>query len=198
MTTPPSSPQAAESRKRGGSFNVGSPRLRVSAVRFSTLAWLVVAMVIGCVHSVTTQQLLDRVIARVAGSPITQTDLDAAIAFGIVERQAADGRSPNQQLIDRRLMLTEVTRFPPREPEAMAIGELVAKMKANAGSGLDALMKRTGVDEARLAELARDTLRIESYVNQRFGTGPRAAQQITRWLEDLHSRGDVVDFSSPQ
>jgi hypothetical protein len=140
----------------------------------------------------TAQQVLDRVVARVGASAITQSDVDAAIAFGIADPQAGD---PLKQIIDRRLMLAEVTRFPPPEPGEMAVAEQVARMKATAGGELNATMKRTGVDEKRLTELARQTLRIQSYLVQRFGTGDRAESQRTRWLNDLRSRGDVTELT---
>jgi len=138
------------------------------------------------------QQVLDRVVARVGASAITQTDLDAAVGFGIVDRQAGE---PLKQMIDRRLMLSEVTRFPPSEPGDAAVADQVAKMKATAGGELNAIMKRTGVDEKRLTELARETLRIQSYLLQRFGTGERSESQRTRWLNDLRSRGDVTELT---
>ena len=66
----------------------------------------------------SAQQMLDRVVARVATVAITQTDVDAAVVFGIVEPKVADGREPVKQMIDRRLILDEVNRFPPPEPTA--------------------------------------------------------------------------------
>ena len=56
-------------------------------------------------------------------------------------------------------------------------------------------MKRTGVDEGRLLEMARETLRIQAYMTQRFGSGDRAVQQSARWLEDLRARGNVTEIS---
>ena len=144
------------------------------------------------VKTSSAQQVLDRVVARVGASAITQSDVDAAIGFGIVDRQSGD---PLKQIIDRRLMLAEVTRFPPPEPGEIAVAEQVARMKATAGRELDAIMKRTGVDEKRLTELARQTLRIQSYLVQRFGSGDRAESQRTRWLNDLRSRGDVTELT---
>ena len=140
------------------------------------------------------QQLLDRVVARVGTSAITQTDVDAAVAFGVVDR-AGD---PLKQLIDRRLMLAEVARFPPPEPTETALNERVASMKATAGAELAPVMKRTGVDEKRLAEFARETLRIQAYLAQRFGNGPRSDQQREQWLESLRARGDVTEFTLRQ
>ena len=46
----------------------------------------------------------------------------------------------------------------------------VAAMHARAGDRLGAIMESTGMDEARIREMARDTLRIQAYLNQRFGT----------------------------
>ena len=143
----------------------------------------------------TTAQQLDRVVARIGTTALTQTDVEAALAFGVVDRQAGD---PVKQMIDRRLIITEVNRFPPPEPAEAAITEQVAKMKAAAGAQAAAVMKRTGVDDTRLAEFARETLRIQVYIAQRFGSGPRSEQQRAQWLDGLRARGDVTEFTAPR
>jgi hypothetical protein len=143
----------------------------------------------------SARQQLDRVVARIGTAALTQTDVDAAVAFGVVDRQAGD---PVKQMIERRLVIAEVNRFPPPEPSEMAINELVAKMKATGGAETAAVMKRTGVDEKRLAEFARETLRIQAYVAQRFGSGPRPDQQRAQWLAGLRARGDVTEFTAPR
>ena len=153
-----------------------------------------VLFVLFVVPTSAQQQLLDRVVARIGMAALTQTDVDAAVAFGVIDRQAGD---PVKQMIERRLVIAEVNRFPPPEPGEMAINELVAKMKATAGAQTAAVMKRTGVDEKRLAEFARETLRIQAYVAQRFG-GPRSDQQRAQWLETLRVRGDVTEFTPPK
>jgi hypothetical protein len=140
----------------------------------------------------STQQLLDRVVARVGTTALTQTDVDFAVAFGGVDPKAGD---PVKQMIARRLVIAEVNRFPPPEPAEMAINELVAKMKATAGTQATAVMRRTGVEEKGLQEFARETLRIQAYLLQRFGTGARADQQMARWLNDLRARGDVTEVT---
>ena len=141
----------------------------------------------------SAQQVLDSVVARVGSSAITRTDVDAAVTFGIVGRDDAV-----RQLIDRRLMLAEVNRFPPPEPGATEIKLLMETMRKTAGAEVAAVMKRTGVNDDRLAELARDTLRIQSYMRQRFGNGPRAEEQRSRWLTEIRGRGDVTLMDSPQ
>jgi hypothetical protein len=129
-------------------------------------------------------QLLDRVVARVGGTAITQTDVDAAVGLGVIEPD--DGTSPTQQMIDRRLLLAEVARFPPADPADGAIADVMATMKARAGGGYDALLKRTGLDEQRVRDLARDSLRIQGYIDQRFGTSAQAGPQEVRDYYDTH------------
>jgi len=180
--------------------NILTRCLSVSVCRLFALAavWLVVPAFSGWLSIVQAQQLLDRVVARVGTVAITQTDVDSAVAFGIVEPKTADGRDPMKQMIDRRLMLGEVSRFPPAEPTEDAVNGLLAKMKAAAGDQAAPVMKRTGVDEKRLSEFARETLRIQAYLSQRFGSGPRAEQQRAQWLDDLRARGDVTEFTTPK
>ena len=179
--------QAAETRKRGERRVLKiTPRLRVSAARggeFRSL-WLVVA-----IYAVwllpAHAQLLDRVVARVGGVAITLSDVDAAVGLGVIE-PGADASSSAQQMIDRRLVLAEVQRFPPDTPADDAIGDLVARMKMRAGGGYEALLKRFGLDEQRVRELARDTLRIQAYIDQRFGTSAQVSQQDARDYYDRH------------
>ena len=194
MTDRPSLRRAAETLRRGGRDLRDSPRLRASAVRVTGLFFACFAIFASFAVKTTAQQLLDRVVARIGTAALTQTDVDAALAFGVIDRQAGD---PVKQMIDRRLIIAEVNRFPPQEPGETAITEQVAKMKTTAGAQAAAVMKRTGVDEQRLAEFARETLRIQAYVAQRFG-GQRSDQQRTQWLDGLRARGDVTEFTAPR
>jgi hypothetical protein len=117
------------------------------------------------------QQLLDRVLARVDGVPITLTDVQAAIGLGIIQVGSRDASADGtQQMVDRQLQLTEVQRFPPPEPSPDAVAREDARLKMNAGPRLPMLMQSTGLTEQRIADMARDNLRIAGYVDQRFGT----------------------------
>lgn len=120
---------------------------------------------------VSAQQLLDRVLVRVDGVPITLTDVQAAIGLGIIQGGSGDPIAEGtQQMLDRQLELTEVQRFPPPEPAADAVARETARLKMNAGSKLPVLMQSTGLTEQRIADIARDNLRIAAYLDQRFGT----------------------------
>lgn len=121
--------------------------------------------------AVSAQQLLDRVLARVDGVPITLTDVQAAIGLGVIQVGSGDAIAEGtQQMIDRQLELTEVQRFPPPEPSPDAVARETARLTANAGSRLPMLMQSTGLTEQRIADMARDNLRIAGYLDQRFGS----------------------------
>jgi hypothetical protein len=123
-------------------------------------------LVLAWTSGVSAQQLLDRVMAVVEGTPITLTDVRAAIGLGIVAAPGED--EALAQVIDRRLLLIEVQRFPPPEPDATAVDAEAARLQAR--PNVPALMQATGVDARGIREIARETLRIRGYLEQRFGT----------------------------
>lgn len=135
------------------------------------LRWLVIAASLVCSSFASAQQLLDRVLARVDTNPITLTDVQAALALGIVQVDSGDPIGEGtQRMIDRQLELTEVQRFPPPEPPPDAVMREGARLKMNVGAKLPMLMRSTGLTEQRIADIARDNLRIAGYLDQRFGT----------------------------
>jgi len=132
------------------------------------------------------QQPLDRVLARIGTTAVTLTDVQAAVGLGLIDATSADSADALNQTVDRQLMLTEVARFPPPEPTAAAIDQQVATMRMHAGGNLAALMRTTGLDDSRLRDLARDTLRIQSYIAQRFGTSRQVSDDDVRHYYDEH------------
>jgi hypothetical protein len=153
----------------------------------------VLLIVLGLLPLSSNAQLLDRVLARVNGVPITLTDVNAAIGLGLVNTPA--GQDPRdaatRQLIDRQLMLAEVARFAPPEPDAAAVTREVDAVRKRAGAGLPALLESTGLDEDRLHDLMRDRLRIEAYLDQRFG----ATVQVTDEEVERYYREHPAEFT---
>ena len=107
--------------------------------------------------ALTAQQPLDKLLARIGTTPITQTDVLAAVGLGLVDATRADDPAAVSQVIDRQLMLIEVARFPPPEPSAAAIDQQLAAMKKQAGDALPALMRATGLALADENETRSDT-----------------------------------------
>jgi len=122
------------------------------------------------------QQLLDRIVARVSDQFVTLTNLRAAVALGVVDvPEGVDELEVVWPLVDRHLILVEVERFALPEPTAAAVGQETAVLIAHVGSRLGAVMASTGIDEAGIRSIARDSVRIRAYLDQRFGT----AEQLT-------------------
>ncbi|MBI3263932.1 MAG: hypothetical protein HYZ58_12390 [Acidobacteria bacterium] len=98
--------------------------------------------------------------------------MNAALALGVIGAPAGPSQesAATEQLIQRQLVLAEVARFAPPEPDAAVVEREIASMKARAGTRLTSVMQATGIDDARIRDMARDTLRIQAYLNQRFGT----------------------------
>jgi hypothetical protein len=155
----------------------------------------------------TSQNVLDRVLARVNGEPVTLSDARAAIAVGIVER--TEGADPVisavLQLIERRLVLAEVSRFAPAEPDIPSLDRQVNELKARVGGPdkLAALEKSTGVGETQIREIARDNLRIQAYLNQRFGssvqaTDEDAAAYYRAHLDEFRVNGQLTPYAEAE
>lgn len=158
------------------------------------------AVVVSWPSPIAAQQLLDRIVARVNGVAITLTDVKAAIALGIADAPEA---AAVQQLIDRQLVLNEVARFLPPEPPASAVGIEAGALATRAGAQLPEIVASTGVDDARIRELARENLRIQAYLNQRFGvtmqlTEEEVAQYYRIHPEEFTRGGTLMPFTAAE
>jgi hypothetical protein len=132
------------------------------------------------------QQLLDRVLARIGTEAITQTDVEALVEFGLIEARSPTMPAAVQQAIDRQLILKEVARFPTAGPSADDVEQQLAVMKARVGDRLGQMLQITGLDEDRLRGLARDTLRIRMYLQQRFGMANQVGEDEARKYFEAH------------
>jgi hypothetical protein len=117
--------------------------------------------------------LVERTVAIVGGAAITLSDVRTALALGLVETNGADAeREAVGLLVDRALILQEVSRFAPAEPPSTAVDAQLAALTTRAGSreALDAILARGGFSAGRLTAWVRDDLRIAAYLDQRFAT----------------------------
>jgi hypothetical protein len=151
---------------------------------------------------VSGQQLLERVAARVNGYAITLTDVRVALALGIVEAPAGADREAvaTDRLIDRQLVVAEVARFPPPEPGAAAIEDETARLTAKAGPDLAGVMASTGIDQVGIRDIARDNLRIQAYLDQRFGATVQLTEdEVTQYYrihpDEFTRNGTLTPFA---
>ena len=156
-----------------------------------------------CATTMTARaETIDRVLAVASGQLIMLSDVTAACDLRL---QTADGaadpvRAILTKLIDRELVLAEVERYAPPEPNAAAIDQEVERVRARFGSQaeFDGALQRSGIDEKHLRETLRQDLRISAYLNQRFAAAAdRRAAMIEEWMAGLRRRGDVIDLYLP-
>jgi hypothetical protein len=136
-----------------------------------------------------TMEVIDRVLAIVAGQVITLSDVTAARELRLVS-VTGDGdpvREVLTKLIDRTLMLDEVERYSPPVPEATAVDRAIAGVRArfNSDDAFNAALLRVGFTPRRLREVMSEDLRVTAYLAQRFAIPPLADQELARYY-DLH------------
>ena len=133
-------------------------------------------------------ETLDRVLAIVAGVVITLTDVHAARDFQLVpyDRSGDPTREILTQLIERSLILTEVERYAPPEPEDAAVASSLGAVRARFASpeAFRLALARVGLEERHLRELVRQDLRIRSYLDQRFTVVPVGDEQVAAFYRD--------------
>ncbi|MDQ5832030.1 MAG: hypothetical protein M3550_03100, partial [Actinomycetota bacterium] len=94
-------------------------------------------------------------------------------------------------------------RFAPPEPAPADLARETAALTARAGARLAAVMEATGIDEARIRDTARDNLRIQAYLNQRFGatvqlTEEEVAQYYRIHPDDFTRNGTLAPFAEAE
>jgi hypothetical protein len=167
-----------------------------SAFRRNTQILFLLIICVSAAHA----EIIDRIMAVVGGQPITLSDVTAALQFHLVEPPPG---TPDpaayavDRLIERTLILAEVERFQPPEPDPVEMTIRVDALERVAGSpaALDKLLATTGMTRDRLRRHIRDDLRITTYTNQRFGANTPPAEReaaIRSWVSELRRRADVT------
>ena len=152
------------------------------------------------VVTVSGQEVIDRVLAVVAGDLIMLSDVRAARELGLVDPGGAPDpdRAVLSQLIDRALVLAEVDRYAPPEPGADSIDQAFAGVRTRFSStpAFEAALARVGLDERAVRERLRQDLRIRAYLEQRFAadTPEHGQTMIAEWVAGLRRRADVIDL----
>jgi len=165
-------------------------------------AALALVFAFGFGAALPAQTLLDRVVARVNGSVILLSDVRAAVLFGLVDGPA-ESEEAVEQMVQRALLVEEVNRFPPPEPAAEAIESELARLRTRAGVPIDEVERATGVSAANVRLFARDRLRIQTYIDQRFGlTVPLTDEQVLQYYrahpEEFTTSGQLTPFERAQ
>ena len=115
-------------------------------------------------------ELLDRLVAVVGSRPILDSDVRLASGLRLVDLPPGSQESETvAALVDRALMLDEVDRFGPGEPEEAAVEGRFNAIRTQLGTEIvTSVLEQTGVPEAALQGWLRDQIRLERYLEQRF------------------------------
>jgi hypothetical protein len=147
-------------------------------------------------------EIIDRVLAVAAGNLIMLSDVTAALEFGLV----APGPAPDpvrdalSRLIDRAIILAEVERYAPPEPDADAVDRELQAVRAGFASpeAFDQALARAGVNEKHLRETLRQNLRIRAYLDQRFTVASPTDEEVGRYYrehqQEFSRDGAIVPF----
>ncbi len=165
-------------------------------MRSRTIACLLLAAVL--TGPAAAAEIIDRILAVVNGSVITLSDMHAATQFGFVTGTFEDRAGVVNRLIDRRLMLTEVDRYAPPEPKAAQIDAAVAAARNRFASpaAFEGTLAAAGITLEQLRRHKRDDLRLEAYLQERFGFPIQPSEEeilaYYRAHEAAFTRGGVL------
>jgi hypothetical protein len=156
--------------------------------RLRLVALLLLISLVGVARSVEADELIDRVLAVAAGDVILLSDVIAARDFGLVAPgEAADPvREILTRLIDRALVLAEVNRYAPPEPDAAEVDRALAEVRARfpTAEAFAERLARAGLTGAHLRETLRGDLRIRAYLEQRFTVAPPGDGELLRYYQE--------------
>jgi hypothetical protein len=161
-----------------------------------------VFLVAGTVAAFAAGEVIDRVLAVVAGQLIMLSDVTGARELGLVSKSLARDpvRETLSQLIDRAIILAEVERYAPPEPDAEAVGRELQGVRAGFSSAeaFEQALRRIGMNERHLRETLRQNLRIRAYLDQRFTVAPATDEEVARYYgehqDEFSRRGTPIPF----
>lgn len=159
------------------------------------------ARVIGCAVTVLllagaawAADPIERILARVDGQAILLSDLRVARALGLGGVRTDDEEIVAlRRLVDRQLVLIEVLRNQPVEPDAAAVARVAQGLTLQAGGAarLAGILTAAGLPSGYVQRLAREQVWTEVYARQRFGEDASGGARAS-WVRDLRRRGTVA------
>jgi hypothetical protein len=127
-------------------------------------------------------EVIDRILAVVNRELITLSDVSTALRLGLVAPAQPGSdvtRAALDALINRQLELAEANRYQPPEPPESQIHSRMEQIRArfSTPAAFEQALTQSGVSEDQLRLRLREDLRIETYLNQRFGVPRQPTDQ---------------------
>jgi hypothetical protein len=147
-------------------------------------------------------EVIDRILAVVDAQVITLSDARAALRFRLVPEDVSVDpiAAALQRLIDRRLMLADVDRYAPPEPLPAAVDAAIAEIERRFKDTLEMeiAITQSGITRDELRRYLRDSLRIETYLQQRFPPAVQPSEdEIVRYYREHASEFTVAGGLKP-
>lgn len=147
------------------------------------------ALAILLVTPTAAQTVLDQVLLRFGSEIVTKLDVRQARMLKLVDVPNDSDEAYVDAIANRRLILAELRRAAPAEPQAQALDNAMRTWTARMGGGdiADAL-SRAGMTDTELRAWLKDDLRVQAYVSDRFG-GRQA--DFASWVSTLRQRAGL-------
>jgi hypothetical protein len=134
-------------------------------------------------------EIVDRVLAVVGTSVVTLSDVRAAETFGLTPGATPSGTPVDvlAYLIDRELMLGEVDRYAAPDPDPAVLDRRLAQIQARFPSrtSFEQALAWTAMTDSRLRAIVSENIRVETYVDRRFGSAAQPApDEVLRYYRE--------------
>lgn len=162
---------------------------------------------LGLIPMAQSAEIIDRVLAVVEGEVITLSDSRGAVELGLItpNGEADVIADALEQLINRQLILIEVERYPPPPPNSAAVSLRFERIRESftTPEAFAHALDVSGMSEQRLRDLLRDDIRIQAYLEQRFGSAAQLTEdEVARYSrenrEDFIQEGEVRAYAEVQ
>ncbi len=158
------------------------------------------AVLIALALQPSTATVIDRIMAVVGSQTIMLSDVTAASVFHLVEPPPGTADPTAYvlgRLIRRTLILAEVDRFQPPQPDELEITIRVDALEKQAGSpqAFQQQLAVTGLTRDQLRRHIRDDLRIRTYLLERFGADRPEVEfntMVDAWVGELRRRTQIT------
>jgi hypothetical protein len=135
---------------------------------------------------------LDRIVARVGGRVVTQSDVRQAMLLRLLDDVSSEAAA-QRGLEDRWLILEEVRRGAPLPPTGegdFARHRAAWEQKVGGASAATDLLAKASMSHAALEGWLRDDLRIEAYLARQFAGLPESdrSRASREWVDRLRQR----------
>ena len=142
------------------------------------------------------QVVIDRVVSRVNGEIITQSDIRQARLLRLFPRldAASDDDAIRRALENRALVLAEVRRATTPDPSADRRAVWRRTWEGTLGSAeVLPLLQRAGMTETALEDWCRNDLRIDDFLGERFKSVPAGerSREVDSWIAILRTRAGL-------